>query len=93
MKKTKVTSIGTTALKPITITRTKAIELIEGSKGRFMSLTCDTKTKKGRAFNCIYKDTTKTGHARVTERGAGIKAVNLQTLSALKVNGVSYKVK
>lgn len=70
----------------------KAIEIIEGSKGKFMQLTCDTQKTKNRTFNCIYKETTKTGHVNVIERGKGNKAVNLQTLSALKANGNVYKI-
>lgn len=79
-------------IKVIRIPRTKAIELVEGSKGRFMSLTCNTKNTKNRVFNCIYRKTTKAGYAHVTERGQGIKAVDLRTLSEVRTNGNIYKV-
>lgn len=83
----------TTAVKSTTIGRNKAIELIENSGGRFMTLTCDTKNTKNRKMNCVFVNTMKTGHARVKEIGEGYKGVNYQTLSELKLDKKVYKVK
>lgn len=78
--------------KSIRIGIQKAIEIIEGSKGKFMYVVADTKNTKNRGFNCIFKAITKTGHVNVIERGKGNKAFNLQTLKELKANGNSYKI-
>lgn len=80
-------------VKTVTIGRNKAIELIENSGGRFMTLTCDTKDTKNRKMNCVYVNTMKTGHARVKEIGKGYKGVNFQTLSEVKLDKQVYKVK
>lgn len=92
-KKTTNTTKKVVPNKAKSISRQEAIKLIENSSGRFMTLTCDTATKKNRKMNCIFHSTMPTGRARVKEIGAGFKSADYRTLSELKINKQVYTVK
>ena len=86
-----------------TISKTKALELMENNKGHFFTATFIDKKNKERTMNCQYlKDQTysKLGYVKVREAikakmkpEDAIRQVNLQTLKALRIAGNSYKVK
>jgi hypothetical protein len=86
-----------------TISKTKALELMENNKGHFFTATFIDKKSQERTMNCQYlKDQTysKLGYVKVREAIKAkmkpedcIRQINLQTLKALKIAGNSYKVK
>lgn len=86
-----------------TISKTKALELMENNKGHFFTATFIDKKNEERTMNCQYlKDQTysKLGYVKVKEAikakmtaNDAIRQINLQTLKSLKIAGNSYKVK
>lgn len=79
-------------VKPKTISRTKAKEIIQNSQGRFITTTHITEKGELRVTNCRYKNETSLGKLRVIENGS-YKAVNPLTLKSLKANKQIYNVR
>lgn len=107
--KKQTTMKTTTANKPVvkapdtkTISKTKALELMENNRGHFFTATFVSK-KGTRTINCQYlKDQTysRLGYVKVKEAikakmdpADAIRQINMQTLTELKIAGNSYKVK
>lgn len=83
-------------MKEIRITRTKAVEAIENSKGRFFTTTFTTKAGNERTINCNFKkgNVTKLGHLRVNSiQDKGLRSVDPRTISKLVINNQIFKVK
>ncbi len=79
-----------------TINKTQAVELMENSKGRYFTVTFATKNNPNRVMNCNCKKGAKTalGYLRVySPKDKGYRSVNPQTVNALKINNITYKVK
>lgn len=105
VKTVKVSTKKPKALKSTvkTISRTKALELMENNRGHFFTATFVSKKKGERTINCQYlKDQTysRLGYVKVKEAikakvdpKDAIRQINMQTLTALKIAGNSYKVK
>ena len=88
-----------------TISKSKALDLMSGNKGRFF--TAEFKDKKGeiRVMNCQYlknQGTSKLGYVKVREAvlmrtqsdpKKTIRQINLQTVISLKIGGTLYKIK
>lgn len=81
------------------ISRLKALELMQESKGRFFTTTFIKKNGEERTINGKYQGLSKLGYVRVAEHDGGrlsgknlIKNVNLQTISALKIGGKTCRV-
>lgn len=86
------------------ISRTKALDLMVNNKGRFFTAEFIDKKGQPRVMNCQYlKDqgTSKLGYIKVKEAALmrttsdpkkQIRQINLQTITALKVAGVQYKI-
>lgn len=82
------------------ISRTKAAELILGSKGKFFTVIVSTKSNPSRTMNCQLRlkgskvpDVTKLGMVRVWEpKTKAFKTVNLQNLKSLSITGQTYSV-
>jgi hypothetical protein len=86
-----------TAVKPVRISRTKAIQLLDGVKGRIVSLTCVRKDNKTTTITGQIrrgnKPMTAMGYLQVYDMVKhGMRNVNLQTLQSLKVNKQVYQV-
>jgi hypothetical protein len=77
------------------ITRTKAVELIENTKGRFFTVTFTKKDNTERTMNCNHKKNaiTKLGYVTVKVPKLGYRNINPQTISKLVVAGQTYNVK
>ena len=83
-------------MKNKTISRTKAIELIEENKGKFATVTFTKKNGELRTinFNRSKNGTTKLGYLRVNNiRENKFASVDPKTISALNINGLKLKVK
>jgi C-terminal processing protease CtpA/Prc len=79
-----------------TISRTKATEIITGSKGKFFTVTFTKNNSKPRTINGNYKkgNTTKLGYLTVySMTDKGYRSVNPKTISSLSWNGTTYRVK
>lgn len=88
-----------------TITRKKALELIDNSNGRFFTATFITKSRKRRTINCriSVKKHLKGGSKKYNERNYGLiivweptssyKTINLNTLKRLNIDNQKLKVK
>ena len=86
------------------IGKTKAAELINDSKGRIFTATFTKKTGEERVMNCrkgVQKGVKGTGKNNTESLGMitvydmqerGFKKLNLQEVTALKINKESYKV-
>ncbi len=104
-----ITSTASTLVKPKvakavktttnTISKTKAVSLIEASKGKFFTATFVKKDGTERTINCQYLSTTSLGYLKVNELSklkAGenpTRNLNSQTIKSLKIGGEFYKVK
>ena len=78
-----------------TISKTRAVELINTSKGKFFTVTF---TKAGGTTRTINGNTkgkmTNQGYLNIySMKDKGYRNVNVRTISALKLNGESYKIK
>lgn len=83
-------------MKEIRITRTKAVEKIDNSKGRFFTPTFTTKAGNERTINCNFKkgSVTKLGHLRVySMQDKGYRSVDPRTISKLVIDKQVFKVK
>lgn len=87
-----------------TISRTKALELMQNSKGRFFTATFIDKNNEVRVMNCQYlkdQEQSPLGYVKVREAALMrtnpnqcIRSVNLNTLQSLKMGGTnSVKVR
>lgn len=78
------------------VSRSKAVELIKGSKGKFFTATFTKKDGSSRTINCNYKSgsTTNMGYIRVySMKDKGYRTINPQTLKALVINNNTYTVR
>lgn len=91
-------------MKQTTITKSRAVELIKNSQGKFFTVSFMKKDNTERTINGRIKVTknSKGGKNPATELGYismysnkddGYRNVNSQTLTSLKINGNIYKVK
>lgn len=86
-----------------TITRTKALKLIENNKGHFFSVVFDKKSGEERVMNAQYlsdQSDSSLGYVKVKETGKmrtdpkkAIRNINLQTLKKISIAGKTYNVK
>lgn len=77
------------------ISKTRAISLVQSSKGRFFTIGWTNKSGNTRVVNAnAAKDTlTPQGYLRVKAVGKGWKSVDSRTINMLKINGVHYSVR
>lgn len=85
------------AVKKTRIGRTKAVELIKNSKGRFFSITF-VKNEDGsdRTINGVFssKNTSSDlGYLLICERGNGLRNVDTRTIKSLTISGKEYSVR
>ncbi len=79
-----------------TINKTKAVELIEGSKGRFFTVTFLKKNNTERTINANFKKGAKSplGYLNVYSiADKGYRNINAQTIRAVVINGDTYNVR
>lgn len=79
-----------------TISKTKAVEIINSTKGKFFTVTFITKDNRMRTINCNKKadSTTALGYIRVySTKDKGYRSINPNTMNELKYNGITYKIK
>lgn len=76
-----------------TISKTKAVEMITASKGRFFTVTFTKKNGEERTMNGNLKAITKLGYITMNVPKEGPKNVDPRTLKMIKVNGTICKVK
>lgn len=88
MKQTKQTKQTTQK-----ISRTTAVDLINNSKGRFITVTFTTKDNRVRTINGPRKNQTQLGNITIySVKDKGYRSFDPKNLTALKVNSQSYKV-
>ena len=78
------------------ISKTKAVKLIEGTKGKFFTVTWKKNNGDLRMVNGNFKsgNMTRTGYLRVwSAKDKGYRQVNPRTITHLSVSGVEYKVR
>jgi len=78
------------------IGKKKALELIKGSKGRFFSVTFKNKEGEVRTLNVRYlkQQPNELGYVLLLDmKEKTPKNVNMQTLSQLKINNSTFKIK
>lgn len=81
------------------ISRTKAVDMIQNSKGHFFTVIFIKKDGSERTMNCQYSSRSSQSNARlgyvtVTETNNKTpKNVNTQTIKALSIGGTLYKVR
>lgn len=78
------------------ISRSKAVKLIEGTKGKFFTVTFRKKNNDLRMINGNFKsgNVTPLGYLRVySAADKGYRQVNPKTITHLSVNGTEYKVR
>lgn len=79
-----------------TISRTKAVKLIEENKGKFATVTFIKKNGESRTinFNRSKNGTTKLGYLRVNNiKENKYASINPRTINSLNINGLKLKVK
>ncbi len=77
-----------------TVSRTGALDIMKTSGGKFLTVTFTKKDNTARTMNCRYKAATQLGYVQVVEtKSKAIKNVNLQTLSEVRLNGITYQVR
>lgn len=90
MKLTKTTP-RKTPLRKTRISKTKALEAMAASGGRFFGATFTTKDGKERTINCKFVTSTPLGYIKVAEQNVEepgrIRSINLQTLKSLRIGG------
>lgn len=75
------------------ISRTTAVDLINNSKGRFITVTFTTKDNRVRTINGPRKNQTQLGNITVYSiKDKGYRSFDPKNLTSLKVNSQSYKV-
>ena len=91
-KQTDNTTMATTGV--VKIGRTKVLETLQSSKGRFLTVDFVKKDNSERVMNCKYSGHDDLGYATVTEtKSKTTKKVNLQTVKSIKFGGITYIVK
>lgn len=77
-----------------TISRTKATELINNTKGKFFTVTFRKQNGTERTLNGKYNTTTKLGYLNIySMKDKGFRNVNPRTLLSLKVDNKTYFIK
>lgn len=77
--------------KKVRISKTKAVEKIENSKGRFGSFTWVKKDNSERTLVGRYHSTNKLGYLRMVEISTGkIRNLNPRTLKSMRLDGQMY---
>lgn len=79
-----------------TISRSKAVEMIESSKGKFFTVTFIKKNGSSRTINGNFKkgNVTKLGYLNIYSMpDKGYRNINPQTITGLSINNINYKVK
>ena len=104
---TKKPAATTVKIKAKKISKAKALDLMANNKGRFFTAEFVDKKNKNRIMNCLYlknQGSNKLGYVKVKEAALmrtpegmadpkkTIRQLNMQTLYALKIGGVQYKV-
>lgn len=92
----KQTSVVKTPVTPTNnkIGRKKVLEVLEQSKGKFITVNFIKKDNTDRTMNCKYIESDTLGYAKVIEtRSKIIKSVNLQTIKSVKSGGTLYLVR
>ena len=93
--------VKTPTVKAKRISKTKAMELMIGNKGHFFTAEFEKKNGDLRVMNCqaLKKQTSKLGYITVKEASQmrkdptkAVRNINLQTITGLRIGGVSYKV-
>lgn len=75
------------------IGRKKVLDILESSKGKFITVSFIKKDDSNRIMNCKYMGHNNLGYAEVIEtKSKTIKNVNLQTIYSIKSSGVVYNV-
>ena len=78
------------------ISKTKAVTIMNESKGRFVTVTYIKKDKTERTINCIVRkySMTKAGYIRVySVQDKGYRSVDPRTINKLVANKEVFKVK
>lgn len=78
------------------VSRSRAVDMIKGSKGRFFTATFKKRDGSSRTMNCNYKtgSVTNMGGIRVySMQDKGYRTINPQTLSELVINNTTYRVR
>jgi len=95
----KATTIKKT--RTVSISKSKAYELMTNNKGRFFTVEFTKKKGQERVMNCqaLKEQTSNLGYLKVKEASLmrkgenAVRNVNMQTISGLKIAGRKYKVK
>jgi C-terminal processing protease CtpA/Prc len=79
------------------INKSRAVELITNSKGKFFTVTYVTKSNETRTINCNTKisrtNPTSLGYITVYSfKDKGYRSVNTQTIKSLNMNGYTYRI-
>lgn len=92
--------VKTTKTKLPSITRNKALNLMQNNKGHFFTALFVKKDGTDRKINCQYQSVTAAGYIQVTDMALRkkdpnncIRNINLKTLKEIKIAGTFYKVK
>jgi hypothetical protein len=90
------TKKATKMIKMTSVSRTRALNMIQGSGGKFFSATfINKKGTEETLANCQYSNqlgVNPLGYVRVKVRGR-VKQINLNTLKNFRIEGYSYKIK
>lgn len=88
------TSTTTTTTKPTVISRTTAVKLINGSKGRFMTVSFTKEDGTSRTINGIRKNQTPLGDITIySMQDKGYRSFKPANITGLKLNSQQYKVR
>jgi len=91
---TKTSTTTTTTTKPTVISRTKAVGLINTSKGRFMTVTFTKEDGTSRTINGIRKNQTPLGDITIySMQDKGYRSFKPSNITALKLNSQQYKIR
>jgi len=91
--KNKLKMKNTTTMTATRISKTKAVELINNSKGRRFTVTFTKKNGTLRTMNGSRKNQTSLGNITMTVTNRGYRTVNPNTITELKINRNTYIVK
>lgn len=76
-----------------TISRTKAVQLINSSKGRRFTVTYTKQDGTTRTMNGSRKNQTPLGNITMNVTNTGYRTVNPNTITELRINGKIYSVR
>lgn len=79
------------------ISKTKALEAMAASNGRFFGVTFTKKDGSLRTMTCKFRHSTPLGYIEVSEQNVGkesgrIRRINMQTIESLRIGGKLCKV-